>query len=70
VKLEARVLLEGRNLGLVSDGGYYNGKCEIDLEPRGGFYNRGFDLPNEFVGSGEKLTIEMRAFAIDKHKGA
>jgi hypothetical protein len=65
VRLEVRVILGGRNLGLIqSRRGYYNGKAEIGLEPSEGFLNGSFSVPEECVHGDKELTIEVRSKAI------
>lgn len=65
VRIEARVFLGGRDLGLVDDSkGYYNGKAKVNLEPFGDTYsglgNGSFSVPQECVTSNEELAIEVR----------
>jgi hypothetical protein len=65
VRIEARTILGGRNLGLIQDiKGYYNGETEIGLEPGEGFANGSFSVPEECVKSNEELSIEVRVTAI------
>lgn len=69
VKLELRVILGGKNLGLIEDNkGYYNGKSEIGVEPGEGYADGNFTIFPECVNSDEELTIEVRATAIDYNK--
>jgi hypothetical protein len=43
VRLEVRVILGGKNLGLIKDNkGYYNGKTDMPFEPNAGLYNGNF----------------------------
>jgi len=66
VKVEARAILGGRNLGLIQDRkGYYSGKTEWSLNPWGGVVNGNFTIPKECVESNEELTIEVRVTIIE-----
>ena len=66
VKIEARTLLGGKNLGLIKDAkGYYNGKAILGFEPHKGMKNANFTVPKKCVNSEEELTIEMRVTVID-----
>jgi hypothetical protein len=66
VRLEVRVILGGKNLGLIQDRkGYYNGKAVIGLEPGEGFWHGNFSVPEECVHSDEELTLEVRSRAIN-----
>lgn len=60
VKVEARVILGGKNLGLVRDiKGYYSGETEWNLNPSKGYGNASFDIPAEGVKSMDELNIEI-----------
>jgi len=66
VKVEARIILGGRNLGLIRDRkGYYSGETEWNLNPGDAVLNGSFSVPKEAVNSVEELTIEIRATIID-----
>jgi hypothetical protein len=69
VRLEVRVVLGGRNLGLIEDKkGYYNGEAYIPVEPyRGGLRDGCFTLPPDCARSTEETTIEVRARILDQN---
>jgi len=67
VKVEARAILGGRDLGLIMGRfGYYSAGTFINLNPFDGFVNGNFTVPRECVDSTEELTIEVRATIIDE----
>jgi hypothetical protein len=72
-RIEVRMILGGRNLGLIPDPiGHYNGKAEMGFEPGRGFINGNFTVPEECAKSEKELTLEVRVTVIDpdnrKHK--
>ena len=62
-KVEARIFLGGKSLGLVNSN-YYNGNVSWHLNPLTQFFGN-FNVPNECTKSDEKLTIEVKATIID-----
>lgn len=68
VRVEAKVILGDRKLGLVRDStGYYNGRVRWNINPRTVF-SGGFSIPQECATSNEELKIEMRVTVIDQFK--
>ena len=66
VRIEVRMILGGRNLGLVPDiKGHYNGKAEMGFEPGRGYANGSFSILEECAKSDQELTLEVRVTAID-----
>ena len=62
VRLEVRVFLGGKYIGLVNDTeGYYNGKASIPVEPnKGRLIDGRFTLPPECGANIEKTIIEVQ----------
>jgi hypothetical protein len=67
VRIEVRMILGGRNLGLIQDAkGYYSGKTELGFEPEpDGLANGSFSVSEECAKSDEELTLEVRVTVID-----
>jgi hypothetical protein len=66
VGVEVRMILGGRNRGLIPDAkGHYNGKAEWGFEPGHGLVNGNFTVPEECAKSDEELTLEARVTVID-----
>jgi len=68
VKVEAKTILAGKDLGLIQDReGYYSGKAEWNLNPRTITFGH-FNVPVECVDSAEDLKIEVRITIIDQYE--
>jgi len=68
VKVEAKVILDGEDKGIVEDkNGYYNGKVLWNINPRTLFFG-GFSIKREFVESGKQIMIEIRVTVIDQYE--
>jgi len=72
VRVEARTLLDGKEVGLIKDRkGYYSGEREWRLDPHRGMANGSFTLQEECWrsienGHNEELNIEFRITATDR----
>jgi len=67
VKVEAKTILGGKELGLIKDRiGYYSGKAEWNLNPRTLIFGH-FSVPKECVDSTKDLKIEARITIIDQY---
>jgi hypothetical protein len=68
VKVEARVFLGARDLGLVQSAiPYYSGETIWNLNPRLTFYGH-FSVPDECAESDERLGIEVTVIVIDPYE--
>ena len=66
-KVEARVFLGTKDLGLIKGMGYYSGETAWHLNPRLIFFGH-FSVPEECVQSSERLEIEVKVTVIDPYE--
>lgn len=65
VKVKARTILGGKNLGLIQDEKkYYSGETLWNLNPLKRIVNGNFNIQKECVNSTEEITIEIRTIII------
>lgn len=68
VKVETKIILGERDLGLVEDtSGYYTGAAEWNINPRTLFFG-GFSILQEYAESTQELKIELRITVIDQYE--
>jgi len=67
VKVEAKVILGGKDLGFIEDEkGYYNGKTAWHLNPTSKVFGN-FNVPKMYVESTDDFKIEVRVTVIDEY---
>jgi len=68
LKVEAKIIIGQKNLGMVRDtSGYYTGKTIWNINPRTFFWG-GFSIPQRYVNSDKGIKIEIRITIIDQYK--
>jgi hypothetical protein len=66
-KVEAKVILGGKNLGMIKDEkGYYSGKAEWNPRPNSITWGN-FSVPKKCAESNQDLKIEVRVTIIDQY---
>ena len=67
-RVEARTILDGRELGLIMDRkGYYSGERVWLLDAFNAIRNGSFTIQEECLHSNGELTIEVRVIVIDEN---
>jgi len=70
IKVEAKTILNGKDLGLVEDkSGYYSGKTVWNINPRILFFG-GFNIPSKHmvsISKGKDFKIEIRITVFDQY---
>lgn len=66
VRVEAKIILDGKDLGLVNDpSGYYTGKAKWNINPRTLVWG-GLSIPKENFEGDKELKLEIRVTVVDQ----